>query len=102
MRDRQQPPAGRGEQGRDRVVLLHDVHAYADREGNRPNTKDTPHPTYSLGTMFTSLFSDNVPGDLVDTSFSADPLIEEPVTSGGDSILWDCDMDGDGDCDEDD
>lgn len=39
--------------------------------------------------------------DLVDTSFGADPLIEEPVTSGGDSSLWneDCDRDDDGDCD---
>ncbi|WP_165357511.1 hypothetical protein [Sphingosinicella sp. CPCC 101087] len=37
--------------------------------------------------------------DLVDTSFSAEPLVEEPVTSGGDSILWECDVDGDGDCD---
>jgi hypothetical protein len=39
--------------------------------------------------------------DLVDTSFADDPLIEEPVTSGGDSSLWeaDCDRDEDGDCD---
>ena len=39
--------------------------------------------------------------DLVDTSFSDDPLIEEPVTSGGDSAIWvrDCDRDDDGDCD---
>ncbi|HET9426906.1 MAG TPA: hypothetical protein VFO69_00960, partial [Allosphingosinicella sp.] len=38
---------------------------------------------------------------LVDTSFGSDPLIEEPVTSGGDSSLWDgdCDRDDDGDCD---
>jgi hypothetical protein len=46
-----------------------------------------------------------VPGardDLVDTSFAQEPLIEEPVTSGSDSILWDCDTDDDGDCDEDD
>lgn len=40
--------------------------------------------------------------DLVDTSFSADPLIEEPVTSGSDPVLWDCDRDDDGDCDGDD
>ena len=40
--------------------------------------------------------------DLVDTSFAQEPLIEEPVTSGSDSILWDCDTDDDGDCDEDD
>jgi filamentous hemagglutinin family protein len=40
--------------------------------------------------------------DLVDTSFAAEPLIEEPVTSGGESTLWDpdCDRDHDGDCDE--
>jgi hypothetical protein len=38
--------------------------------------------------------------DLVDTSFSNDPLIEEPVTSGGESSLWECDADRDGDCDE--
>lgn len=43
--------------------------------------------------------------DLVDTSFSSDALIEEPVTSGGESGLWtegdlDCDRDNDGDCDE--
>ncbi|HWT11894.1 MAG TPA: hypothetical protein VN231_03995, partial [Allosphingosinicella sp.] len=35
----------------------------------------------------------------VDTSFAGEPLIEEPVTSGADSILWDCDQDDDGDCD---
>jgi filamentous hemagglutinin family protein len=40
--------------------------------------------------------------DLIDTSFSAEGLIEEPVTSGGESNLWspDCDRDDDGDCDE--
>ena len=40
--------------------------------------------------------------DLVDTSFAAEPLIEEPVTSGGESSLVgdDCDRDDDGDCDE--
>jgi filamentous hemagglutinin family protein len=40
--------------------------------------------------------------DLVDTSFATEGLIEEPVTSGGESILWgrDCDRDDDGDCDE--
>ena len=40
--------------------------------------------------------------ELVDTSFADDPLIEQPVTSGSDSELWDCDRDDDGDCDEDD
>jgi hypothetical protein len=39
--------------------------------------------------------------DLVDTSFSSDPLIEEPVTSGGESSLWECDDDDDdGECDD--
>jgi len=36
-------------------VLVHDVYGYADREQNRLNTKDTPHATYSLGKMFTSV-----------------------------------------------
>ena len=42
--------------------------------------------------------------DLVDTSFAADALVEEPVTSGGDTTMWSeqCDTDGDGDCDADD
>jgi hypothetical protein len=40
--------------------------------------------------------------ELVDASFATEALIEEPVTSGADSILWDCDRDDDGDCDEDD
>ncbi len=40
--------------------------------------------------------------ELVDTSFASDPLIEEPVTSGADSILWDCDEDDDRDCDRED
>lgn len=39
--------------------------------------------------------------DLVDSSFAADPLIEEPVTSGSEAGLWDCDSDRDGDCDDD-
>ena len=39
--------------------------------------------------------------DLVDSSFASDPLIEEPVTSGGEAGLWDCDPDHDGDCDDD-
>jgi len=38
--------------------------------------------------------------DLVDTSFSAEGLIEEPVTSGGESSLWepDCERDEHGRC----
>jgi hypothetical protein len=39
--------------------------------------------------------------DLVDGSFAAEPLIEEPVTSGSEAGLWDCDPDHDGDCDDD-
>ena len=40
--------------------------------------------------------------ELVDTSFAAEPLIEEPVISGGESLIWneDCDHDHDGRCDE--
>ncbi len=38
--------------------------------------------------------------ELVDSSFASDPLIEEPVTSGGESSLWECDRDEDGDCDD--
>jgi hypothetical protein len=38
--------------------------------------------------------------DLVDSSFASDPLIEEPVTSGSETGLWDCDPDRDGDCDD--
>jgi hypothetical protein len=41
----------------------------------------------------------NANPELVDTSFSSEPLIEEPVTSGADSTLWDCDQDDDRDCD---
>ena len=36
-------------------VLLHETYGWADREAKRPNTKDTPHPTYSMGKMFTSV-----------------------------------------------
>ena len=36
-------------------VLVHDVYGDADRESKRPNTRDTPHPTYSMGKMFTSV-----------------------------------------------
>jgi hypothetical protein len=38
--------------------------------------------------------------DLIDSSFSADALIEEPVTSGSEPDLWNCDPDHDGDCDD--
>lgn len=38
--------------------------------------------------------------DLVDTSFAADALIEEPVTSGSETNLTNCDPDHDGDCDD--
>ena len=36
-------------------VLVHDVYGFADRESHRPNTKDTPFATYSMGKMFTSV-----------------------------------------------
>jgi len=36
-------------------VLVHDVYGFADREKNRPNTKETPFATYSMGKMFTSV-----------------------------------------------
>jgi hypothetical protein len=36
--------------------------------------------------------------DLIDASFSAEPLIDEPVTSGSDTIMWDCEEDEDHPC----
>jgi hypothetical protein len=38
--------------------------------------------------------------DVIDSSFAADPLIEEPVTSGSEAGLPNCDPDHDGDCDD--
>ncbi len=38
--------------------------------------------------------------DVIDSSFAADPLIEEPVTSGSEPGQWNCDPDHDGDCDD--
>jgi hypothetical protein len=38
--------------------------------------------------------------DVIDSSFAADPLIEEPVTSGSEPGGWNCDPDHDGDCDD--
>ena len=38
--------------------------------------------------------------DVIDSSFSAETLIEEPVTSGSETGLWNCDPDHDGDCDD--
>lgn len=38
--------------------------------------------------------------DVIDSSFAADPLIEEPVTSGNEPGQWNCDPDQDGDCDD--
>jgi hypothetical protein len=38
--------------------------------------------------------------DVIDSSFAADPLIEEPVTSGNEPGQWNCDPDHDGDCDD--
>lgn len=40
------------------------------------------------------------PDDIIDSSFAADPLIEEPVTSGSEPGEWNCDPDHDGDCDD--
>jgi hypothetical protein len=37
---------------------------------------------------------------VIDSSFSAETLIEEPVTSGSETGLWNCDPDQDGDCDD--
>jgi D-alanyl-D-alanine carboxypeptidase len=36
-------------------LLVHHAYGFADREGGRPNGLDTPHPTYSMGKMFTSV-----------------------------------------------
>ncbi|HTU12693.1 MAG TPA: hypothetical protein VMG08_17520 [Allosphingosinicella sp.] len=38
--------------------------------------------------------------DVIDSSFAADPLIEEPVTSGNETASRNCDPDQDGDCDD--
>ncbi len=61
-------------------------------------------PTTSSDTGILPLAMDS--DSLVDTSFSADPLAEEPVTSGGDSSVWNesCNPDGDDedDCDPED
>ena len=38
--------------------------------------------------------------DVIDSSFAAESLIEEPVTSGSEPGLWNCDPDHDGDCDD--
>ena len=46
------------------------------------------------------LLSQNDGDDVIDSSFAADPLIEEPVTSGSEPGLWNCDPDHDGDCDD--
>ncbi len=46
------------------------------------------------------LLPGNEGDDVIDSSFAADPLIEEPVTSGSEPGLWNCDPDHDGDCDD--
>jgi len=38
--------------------------------------------------------------DVIDSSFASDPLIEEPVTSGSETGLWDCDPDHDRECED--
>jgi filamentous hemagglutinin family protein len=45
------------------------------------------------------LIQSGEPDDVIDSSFASDPLIEQPVTSGSETSLWDCDPDDDGDCD---
>lgn len=45
------------------------------------------------------LLQEGDPDDVIDSSFASDPLIEQPVTSGSETSLWDCDPDDDGDCD---
>ena len=69
-------------------------------EGSLPEGSDIIEEP--LEGEFTLLVPPATNTDLVDTSFAREPLIEEPVTSGADSILWECDVDGDGDCDGDD
>lgn len=39
----------------------------------------------------------SVSNDFVDTSFAAETLIEEPITSGADSSVWECEA-GDAGC----
>jgi hypothetical protein len=46
------------------------------------------------------LLPQNEQDDVIDSSFAADPLIEEPVTSGSEPGQWNCDPDHDGDCDD--
>jgi filamentous hemagglutinin family protein len=46
------------------------------------------------------LLPQNDEDDVIDSSFAADPLIEEPVTSGSEAGLPNCDPDHDGDCDD--
>lgn len=43
------------------------------------------------------LVETSVNDEFVDTSFAAETLIEEPVTSGADSSLWACEA-GDAGC----
>jgi len=58
-----------------------------------PGRDPTTGPTG--GSDVVQLARGSAADDLVDTSFAAEPLIEEPVTSGGESILWECDRDRD-------
>jgi len=62
-------------------------------DGKQPITGPTDGSTAIL-------LPQNEQDDVIDSSFSADPLIEEPVTSGSEPGQWNCDPDHDGDCDD--
>ena len=62
---------------------------------------DGPDPvTGPTGGSMAILLPQNEGDDVIDSSFAADPLIEEPVTSGSEPGQWNCDPDHDGDCDD--
>ena len=62
---------------------------------------DGPDPvTGPTGGSMAILLPQNDEDDVIDSSFAADPLIEEPVTSGSEPGGWNCDPDHDGDCDD--
>ncbi len=62
---------------------------------------DGPDPvTGPTGGSAAILLPQNDEDDVIDSSFAADPLIEEPVTSGSEPGGWNCDPDHDGDCDD--
>jgi filamentous hemagglutinin family protein len=62
---------------------------------------DGPDPFVGpTGGSMAILLPQNDEDDVIDSSFAADPLIEEPVTSGSEAGAWNCDPDHDGDCDD--